>query len=219
MKLFLGLALAAVTVASSTADDNCSFGCLDVYQPVCGSNGETYSSACHLRLASCKSNNEISQASDGECASTPATSSSATSAPQASTSGSSTGTVSCPDACIDVYDPVTDENGKEYSNECYMQMAKCQGDSNNRLDNPGFSALDAQRKLMFAPDYKGPACGDMLCDDNYAPVCGSDGVTYTNECDLGITSCNHPEQNITLVGSGKCPTQLQQQEQEQQQSD
>ncbi|KAG7399454.1 hypothetical protein PHYBOEH_008826 [Phytophthora boehmeriae] len=31
----------------------------------------------------------------------------------------------CPDACLDYMAPVIDENGVEYSNECYMQAAKC----------------------------------------------------------------------------------------------
>ncbi|ETL96239.1 hypothetical protein L917_06179 [Phytophthora nicotianae] len=31
----------------------------------------------------------------------------------------------CPDACLDVEEPVTDEDGNTYSNECYMQAAKC----------------------------------------------------------------------------------------------
>ncbi|KAG1707222.1 Extracellular protease inhibitor 10 [Phytophthora capsici] len=221
MKFTLGLAVIAAAVASAAAaDDNCAFGCIDVYKPVCGSNGETYSNSCYLRLASCKSNNEITEAGDGECASTPATSTTPT--PVTSTTGSSTGTVGCPDACITLYDPVSDENGVVYSNKCFMEMAKCKGindESNKRIGGPGISTMDAQRKLAFAPGYKGGMCADMLCPDNYAPVCGSDGVTYTNECNLGITSCNHPEQNITMVGNDACPNEHQQEQQQEQQEE
>ncbi|GMF52756.1 unnamed protein product [Phytophthora fragariaefolia] len=205
MKFAIGLVLAAVAITSTDAvsDDKCSFGCIDVYEPVCGSNGETYSNECYLRLESCKSDKEITQASDGECASTPT--SSATPSPKTSSSKSNGGAKSCDFMCLDVYDPVYDENGVEYSNECYMKLAKCRGDdNNNRVGNPGVSTLDAQRKLAFAPGYQGGACGDMLCPENYAPVCGSDGVTYSNECNLGITSCNQPEKNITLVSDGEC---------------
>ncbi|GMF41303.1 unnamed protein product [Phytophthora lilii] len=197
-----------ITYTSAEAnDDSCSFFCQDVFEPVCGSNGKTYSNACYLSLTSCESNGKITQAGSGECASTPA--STTTPSPVTSSSDNASKSTVCPDACLGVYDPVSDENGVEYFNECYLEMAKCKRNDDSagkRLDIPRFSTEDAQRKLAFAPDYKGPPCGDMLCPDNYAPVCGSDGVTYTNECNLGITSCNHPEQNITQVSEGACPT-------------
>ncbi|EGZ26442.1 Kazal-like serine protease inhibitor domain-containing protein [Phytophthora sojae] len=142
MKFAIGLLLAAVAVTATAVEDKCSFGCLDVYEPVCGSNGETYSNACYLRLASCQSDKEITQSSDGECASTPATS--ATPSPKTSSSKSNSGAESCDFACLDVYDPVTDENGNEYSNECYMKLAKCRGtsgDNNKRIENPRISTM------------------------------------------------------------------------------
>ncbi|KAG6612797.1 protease inhibitor Epi10 [Phytophthora cinnamomi] len=108
----------------------------------------------------------------------------------------------CDFECSSVYNPVTDEYGIEYFNECTMQLMKCKGPYN--VVETVVSRTDAQRKLAVAPGYKGGACGDMLCPDNYAPVCGSDGVTYSNECNLGITSCNHPEKNITQVSDGEC---------------
>lgn len=77
-----------------------------------------------------------SLASEGECVSTPAP----TRSPKTSS------TESCDYACLDVYMPVTDEDGKRYPNECYMQLAKCKGgrgDNNKRVESPGLSALGA----------------------------------------------------------------------------
>lgn len=50
-----------------------------------------------------------------------------------SVKGSNAGSAAaaCPDACVDVYDPVSDESGKTYSNECYMRMAKCKNTGDN----------------------------------------------------------------------------------------
>uniref|UniRef100_M4B9B8 Kazal-like domain-containing protein n=1 Tax=Hyaloperonospora arabidopsidis (strain Emoy2) TaxID=559515 RepID=M4B9B8_HYAAE len=43
--------------------------------------------------------------------------------------------VKCPNVlCPDVYSPVTDEKGNEYSNQCYMDVAKCKGPKENLLD-------------------------------------------------------------------------------------
>ena len=42
-----------------------------------------------------------------------------------------------------------------------------------------------------------------MCDLHYAPVCGSDGNTYSNECLLTKTSCSK-EKTIEIVGNGPC---------------
>src|SRR6218665_964281 len=45
----------------------CNKMCTLEYDPVCGSDGKTYSNRCLLRVAACQTNKIITVAHDGEC--------------------------------------------------------------------------------------------------------------------------------------------------------
>ncbi|KAL4232724.1 hypothetical protein ACF0H5_007412 [Mactra antiquata] len=45
----------------------------------------------------------------------------------------------------------------------------------------------------------------LVCPANYAPICGSDGVTYSNDCALHAAICRDP--SITLSHDGECGPQ------------
>jgi hypothetical protein len=49
-----------------------------------------------------------------------------------------------------------------------------------------------------------PKCKDLSCPDVYQPVCGSDYITYPNECVMGIENCFNPFANITKLYNGEC---------------
>ncbi|KAJ8516598.1 hypothetical protein ON010_g18430 [Phytophthora cinnamomi] len=53
-----------------------------------------------------------------------------------STIADGTGEDSCDFVCPEQFDPVTDENGVEYSNECFMKLAKCEGTSGDGNEEP-----------------------------------------------------------------------------------
>ena len=46
-------------------------------------------------------------------------------------------------------------------------------------------------------------CECPVCDLHYAPVCGSNGITYNNECLLKKASCTM-EKDIEIAGNGPC---------------
>ena len=50
---------------------------------------------------------------------------------------------------------------------------------------------------------KEPKCTDVVCPQVYSPVCGSDGKTYGNECELKVADCKSGK-NIKKEHDGPC---------------
>lgn len=48
-----------------------------------------------------------------------------------------------------------------------------------------------------------PSCHCPLCGGEWDPVCGTDGVTYTNPCRLRYESCRH-NKSLSIVYKGLC---------------
>ncbi|KAJ3099545.1 hypothetical protein HDU97_002946, partial [Phlyctochytrium planicorne] len=66
MQLINTFTLISVAVMGTTALPSCEKGCPKIYQPVCGSNGITYSNECLFSIAQCK-DQSLSKSFNGTC--------------------------------------------------------------------------------------------------------------------------------------------------------
>ena len=185
--------------------------CLDLWDPVCGCDGRTYSNACYAAAAGiniayrgecepvvipCNSNNDCSQ--NTYCS---------------KTSGNCDGQGTCqsrPDACIAVWDPVCGCDGVTYSNACYAAMAGVSVDYQGQCE-PVVTVCESGADCDQADDYcaKSPADCDgrgtcqsrpQACPAVWDPVCGCDGVTYSNACYAAMAGAGVDYQGPCLPG-------------------
>ena len=184
-------------------------GCPDVWDPVCGCDGVTYSNACDAAAAGmsvdypgecvevCRTNEDCNP--EDYCLFEECAAQSGTCQPR-------------PDACPDLWDPVCGCDGVSYSNRCEAARAGISVDYPGACVQACSSNDDcAANDYCYLEDCAAPTgvCQPRPggCPEVWDPVCGCDGQTYSNACFAAAAgvSVDYPgECNTSCWGNDDC---------------
>lgn len=161
--------------------------CIQIYDPVCGCDGLTYSNSCIAAAAG------VGVASEGECLDTCRVDTECDQIDYCRKDNCPDVDGVCavkPQACPQVFDPVCGCDGQTYGNSCLAAMAGV----NVAAPGPCVSSCNTNQDCaLIGNSYCAHAVGDCngggecqpippACPLLYDPVCGCDGITYGNAC-------------------------------------
>jgi len=189
-------------IMAPVGSEECKMLCDKRYAPVCGSDGNTYANQCVLERISCLRGLNLGIVHEGEC----------------TVSKIARRSADCPRFCHRIFAPVCGSDGETYPNRCVLQQTACSAPELNLFEVADGECSAVEFQLKFAGNrhtdpnttptteqFAFPVREQrpMICNRMYAPVCGSNGVTYSNECMMNVDSFER-NLDITKLHDGEC---------------
>ncbi|NXN92087.1 IOV7 protein, partial [Rhinopomastus cyanomelas] len=166
------------------------------FEPVCGTDGTTYSNECGICFHNKKHKTKVEKAHSGECE------------PKSVVIDCSKYRSAVVDghvvvACPRIMKPVCGSDSFTYDNECELCAHNVEHQTNVTKMHDG----ECKQHNVDCSKYPTTNTEDgkvlVSCPRNLDPVCGTDGTTYNNECEI----CAHNREHRTRVSKkhdGKC---------------
>ncbi|XP_067207512.1 agrin-like isoform X4 [Linepithema humile] len=193
------------------ASCECGPECEPVMRPVCARGGATYTSMCELKRQACLTKGNIEVAYVGTCGSRGPCSEKVCQWGAICAESGGNAVCQCP-TCPAEFQPVCGDDGISYGNECKLRLEACQHRREIRVLYQGLCNGCESKKCEFYSKCESDSAGEAKCvcpkcensvkePAEAKEVCGSNKVTYEDECALKRASCTSQTLiNISYVG-------------------
>ncbi|XP_072942868.1 agrin-like isoform X2 [Epargyreus clarus] len=189
----------------------CAEPCPLEFSPVCASDGKTYSNECQMHRESCRARKQLRIIFKGQCSSgvNPCAEVECRHGAECRVEGSGA-VCACPPPCEPVLRPVCGSDGRTHDSECELRRAGCLVGRELKVAHAGAcgsNGVCAGRVCPHGGECVAASgrgvCRCPRCSNEFAPVCGSDGISYGNRCKLQLEACRH-RRDVQVLYDGPC---------------
>ncbi|XP_068997022.1 agrin isoform X2 [Embiotoca jacksoni] len=176
----------------------CPEACPQTSDPVCGSDGHSYGSPCEMRAMGCALQRAIHIQHKGPCDEACANCS------FGAICDAQSSRCVCPSECVESNQPVCGNDDTTYNSECELHVRACMEQLELRVVSQGECKTCGNTVCAWGAQCVQNKCECIYCTgEPFSPVCGSDGSTYVNECELRVSSCMQ-KRRIDVAKPGSC---------------